>query len=176
MTPHQGKHISNTSFSAPSSLISGSRLTRSEFVKSAPDTLNDCSSSSSLWEVIRSQQRQISELQRKVSDLSSAMGDLQATVTDRVCTPSICDSDEYPARGTQQSAKNYRAMRNDYLRFAGSFLTEWESLRKSKLLALPGPSNYVQEISDEESSCAPTPRAGDDYSARVHRLIRKYTT
>ena len=163
-------------FSAPSCLSSGSRYSRSEFFK-AGRVSSDESSSGSLWDVIRSQQRQISDLQRKVLDLSSAMGDLQVTVADRVCTPSICDPEEFRPNSTPNtSSLNYKAMRNDYLRLAGSFLSEWESMRKSKILALPGPSSYVQEISDEESSYATTPRASDDHSIRIQKLIQKYTT
>ena len=167
--PHAG------SFSAPSSLIGGAGYTRSECIKPSHFPISDYAPGS-LWDVIRSQQRQISDLQRKVLELSSAMGDLQVTVADRVCTPSVCDSEEYRPSIVTQSATNYKSMRNDYLRFAGSFLSEWQSLRKSRILALPGPSSCVQEISDEESSCATTPRAADEHASRVHRLIQKYTT
>lgn len=164
------------SVSAPSNLVGGSGYSRSEFIQSGSVGVDE-SPMGSLWDVIRSQQRQISDLQRKVLELSSTMGDLQVTVADRVCTPSICDPEEYRTGSKQNtSSQNYKSMRSDYIRFAGSFLSEWESLRKSKILALPGPSSCVEEISDEESSCATTPRASDEYSIRVQTLIQKYTT
>lgn len=159
--------------SAPAGFLCSSVFGRAEV--NHPRTGSGLDSScSSLWDIIRSQQRQLWELERKVHDVVSAMGDLQLAVADRVCTPSIHGSDELRASISQNADRNYKSMRNEFMRPTMSFVSEWESLRKTKILALPAPS--MQELSDDESSCVSSPRASEEHASRIHRLIQKYTT
>ena len=162
-----------THSSAPACLLSTSVYTRPEFIKpqAGPRLESSCSS---LWDVVSSQQKQLTDLQRKVHELVSVMGDMQMAVADRICTPSVSGSEEL--RISQTGERNYKSMRVDYMRPSMSFASEWESLRKTKILALPPPSTHVQEISEDESSCASSPRASDEHANRIHRLIQKYTT
>jgi hypothetical protein len=159
--------------SAPAGFLCSSGYRRAEVNQPGTGSGVD-SSCRSLWDIIRSQQRQLWELERKVHDVVSAMGDLQLAVADRVFTPSIHGSNELRASISQNAERNYKSMRNDFMRPTMSFVSEWESLRKTKILALPGPS--MQELSDDESSCVSSPRASEDHASRIHRLIQKYTT
>ena len=163
------------SASAPSSLSVNRDILASHF--SEPLSRDPPASGlASLWEMVRAQQRQITDLQKMLMELSASMGQLQVSVAERTRTPSLSDSEDCHISDSQSiTGANYKSKRWEYMGATSLLKSEWESLRKTKILALPAPTPFCsQEIYDDDSLT--TPRVSDDYASRVHRLIQKYTT
>ena len=120
----------------------------------------------SLWKVIQSQQRQIDDIQRKLDEVLNRAVRPELPRVVPTMTPSSSDSVE--SLSPTNLGMNYKAQRRD-VKNTSSLSREWDSMRRSRLKALPPPSLGDSDNETEDSEAALMSR-------RVELLIQKYTS